>query len=198
MPCELEGFRVDNVDICWGDGQNDTVWLGDVLGDQVAGLLLDVGGLITNGHLCQTWQVDQRQVEDVWRVDLEVYGLAVDALVASGNPRRLVLNFPFDIAKIGEPPVGNVMEFGPLIVAGLVWVSVAASQSFIAVFIGNVDELQNEGSAGHDAATAGQKISPHDVFENGGFAGRLGADDNLDDGKMSVISIETRGKKAQW
>jgi hypothetical protein len=52
------------------------------------------------------------------RIYLEVDGLAVDALVAAGYTRCLVLNFPLDIAKVCEFAVGDVMELGPLILAG--------------------------------------------------------------------------------
>lgn len=51
MASQLEGFRVDQVDVCGRDGEDDTVGLCDVLGDQVAGLLLDVAGLVTNWNL---------------------------------------------------------------------------------------------------------------------------------------------------
>ncbi len=51
MAGELEGFRVDDVDICGGHGEDDAVGLGNVLGYQVPRLLLDVCGLVPDGHL---------------------------------------------------------------------------------------------------------------------------------------------------
>jgi len=51
MSGKLKGFRVDNVDIGGRNGQNQTVWLGDVFGNEGSRLLLDVGGLISNGNL---------------------------------------------------------------------------------------------------------------------------------------------------
>ena len=35
---------------------------------------------------------------------------------------------------------------------------------------GNVDELEDEGSARDDSGAAGQKVASDDVFENGGLA----------------------------
>jgi hypothetical protein len=51
MPGKLQSFRVDKVDVCGGDGEDDTVRLRDVFGDEVAGLLFDVGRLVTDGYL---------------------------------------------------------------------------------------------------------------------------------------------------
>jgi hypothetical protein len=48
------------------------------------------------------------------RVDLEVDGLSVDALVVTGNTGRLVLNLALDVAKVVEPPVGDMVELCPL------------------------------------------------------------------------------------
>jgi hypothetical protein len=42
MSGEFEGFRVDKVDVGGRDGEDDAVRFGDVLGDEVSGLLLDV------------------------------------------------------------------------------------------------------------------------------------------------------------
>lgn len=51
MPGELERFRVDKIDIRGRDGEDDTVRLRNVLGDEVASLLLDICGLVPNGYL---------------------------------------------------------------------------------------------------------------------------------------------------
>lgn len=51
MPGELQSFRVYEIDVGRGDGQNNTVRLRDVLGDETAGLLLDVCWLVANGNL---------------------------------------------------------------------------------------------------------------------------------------------------
>lgn len=51
MPGELEGLRVDDVDIRWRNSQDDAVRLGDVLRNEVTCLLLDIRRLISNGNL---------------------------------------------------------------------------------------------------------------------------------------------------
>ena len=51
MTGKLESFRVDNIDVGRGNGEDDTVGLGDVLGDEVSCLLLDVGRLVADRDL---------------------------------------------------------------------------------------------------------------------------------------------------
>ena len=51
MAGKLESFRVDNVDVGGGDGEDNAVGLGNVLGDEVTRLLLDVARLVANGNL---------------------------------------------------------------------------------------------------------------------------------------------------
>lgn len=42
MASELQSFRVHEIDVCGRDGENDTVGLGNILGNEIAGLFLDV------------------------------------------------------------------------------------------------------------------------------------------------------------
>ena len=51
MAGQLQSFRVDEIDVGGGDSEDDTVGLRNVLGDEVSRLLLDIGGLVANGHL---------------------------------------------------------------------------------------------------------------------------------------------------
>lgn len=135
MAGEFEGLRVDNIDICRGNGENNTVRLCDILRNQVACLFLDICGLIADGylatrddelawfksvtahvkvaHLGQTWQIDESQVEDIWRVDFEIDGLSVDALVRSCHTRGLVLDLTLDIGEVCELSAGDMVEFCP-------------------------------------------------------------------------------------
>lgn len=66
-------------------------------------------------HLCETGQVDQREVKDMRGVDLEVDRLAVDALVAASYARRLILDLSLDVAEVSEPPVRDMVELSPLV-----------------------------------------------------------------------------------
>ena len=65
-------------------------------------------------NLGQTRQINQRQVQDVGRVDFEVDGMAVDALIVTRNSCSLILNFSLDIGKVRKPPAWDVDELGPL------------------------------------------------------------------------------------
>lgn len=48
---KLESFRVDDINIGRRHSENDTVGLGDVFGNEVSSLLLDIGGLVANRNL---------------------------------------------------------------------------------------------------------------------------------------------------
>ena len=77
----------------------------------------------------------------MWGVDLEVDGLAIDALVVSRNPRSLILDLPLDVAEVVEPPVRDVVKLGPLVRGGLGRVSVAGVRVIAGIIAGHIDEL---------------------------------------------------------
>lgn len=98
--------------------------------------------------------------------NLEVDGLAINALIASRNSRSLIFDFPLDIAKIGEPPVGDVVKLGPFVPSSLSRVPVGGVRVVLALFAWDVDELQNERPPSNDAAATGEEISADDVLEH--------------------------------
>lgn len=51
MSCQLQRFRVYQILVGWRDGEDDAVGLGNILGDEVAGLLLNVCRLVANRNL---------------------------------------------------------------------------------------------------------------------------------------------------
>ena len=114
-------------------------------------------------------------------VNLEINGLAVDALVITGNSGGLAFNLPLHIRKVCEAAAGDVMKLCPLgsscssrrseTIFHRVW------KSFI---FGDVDELEDKGSTGADATASREKVSADNIFENGGFASRLRSDNNLE------------------
>jgi hypothetical protein len=190
MAGQLQRLRVHEIDVGRGDGEDDTVGLRDVLGDEVARLLLDVGGLVANGnlqplapscakllgtHLGQAGQVDQRQAEHVRRVDLEVDGLPVDALVVSCDPGRLVLDLAPDLGEVVVSPPGDVQELAPFLLPGDARGGVGDVDLVVLVSVfalaGQVDELEDERASGHDAAASGQKVSADNVFEHRRLSG---------------------------
>ncbi len=76
--------------------------------------------------------------DTVRRVDPEVDGQVGDALVPARDPVRLVLDLPHDFREVHELLALGVEE--------------------LAVLVGPVDELQDEGAAGDDAAASGEEI----------------------------------------
>lgn len=87
------------------------------------------------------------------RIDLEVYGRPVDALIVSSNPRSLVLNFPLYILKLREPPIGYMVEFCPF------WLCCYSRGCMCfgggVVIAGDVDELENQRSSSDDTTAPG-------------------------------------------
>jgi hypothetical protein len=127
--------------------------------------------------LSQTRQIDERQAEDVGRVDLEVDRLAVYALVVSSNPRRLGFDLAFNLGEVIKPPPGDVQELSPLLLACytgrgvrnmnfVVFVSVVA-------FARDVDELEDKRSSSNDAAASREKVPANNVLDYRGLSRRL-------------------------
>ena len=54
----------------------------------------------------------------MWRVDLQVDGLSIDALIVPCDACRLVLNLPFDVGEVVEPSTRDVMKLCPLSLSG--------------------------------------------------------------------------------
>lgn len=127
------------------------------------------------------------------RVDFQVNGLSVDALVGAGNSRRLILDFSLDIYEIGVSSIGDVVELGPFSAA-------RSSRRAVGVVVGigawlvvlyDVDELKDQRSSSHNAAASRQKVAADDVLEDGRFSGGLGSHDDLSGGALAA-SGETR------
>jgi hypothetical protein len=109
-------------------------------------------------------------------VDLQADRLPADALVVSCYPRRLVLDLTLHLLEVVELPAGDVEELGELLLAGYAGRGMWHVDLIVFVFFAfarDVDELQNERSAGDDAAATGQEIFADDVLEDRGFSGRL-------------------------
>lgn len=114
-------------------------------------------------------------------VYLEVDGLARDALVVARDARSLVVDLALDVAKVSEAPVGDMVELGPFSRSRHVGVPLrgVGASVCLRLFVWHVDELQNQGSTGDDAAATGQEVSSDDVLEDRGLARRLGAYNDL-------------------
>jgi hypothetical protein len=119
----------------------------------------------------------------VRRVDLEVDGLSVDALVVSCDSGRLVLDLAPDLGEVVVSPPGDVEELSPFLLSGDARGGVGNVDLivFVGVFAlaGQVDELQDERASGHDAVASGEKVSADDVLEHRRLSSRLRSDDDL-------------------
>ena len=95
------------------------------------------------------------------RVNLEVYGLPVNAFVISSDPRRLILNLSLHILKLCKSTVGDMMELGPF------WLCCNAGwcMCFWGIIISwDVDELEDEWSSSDYATTTRKKVSANDIL----------------------------------
>jgi hypothetical protein len=121
-------------------------------------------------NLRQPRQINKRQAEDVRRVDFEVDGLSVDALVVSCNSRRLGFNLALDLAKVVEFAPRDVEELAPFLLAGYtrwgMWDVDLVVLVGIFAFAGKIDELENKRPSCYDAATSGEKVSADNIFEH--------------------------------
>lgn len=116
----------------------------------------------------------------MWGVDFEVYGLSINALVVSSNSCRLVLNLALHILEFREPPIRYVMEFGPLGLCSNGSCGVRFRR--IVIVRGDVDKLEDEGSASNNATTTREKVSADYVLEDWGLSRRLRTYNDLEAG----------------
>jgi hypothetical protein len=120
-------------------------------------------------NLCETGQINERQAEDVRRVDLQVDRLPVDALVASCYPRGFVFDLALDLGEVVEPLTGDVEKLSPLLLASYTCGSVWYVDLIVVVFVAfarEVDELEDERPACDDTAATGKKVFADNVLED--------------------------------
>lgn len=106
----------------------------------------------------------------MWRVDFEIDGLSVDALVVTSYSGCLILNLSFYVLEIREPTIGNVVKLCPF------WLrcntcSSMRDMDFVSfwrvILAGYVDKLQNERPSCDYSTSSGQEISPNNIFKYG-------------------------------
>lgn len=108
--------------------------------------------------LGETRKINQCQAQDVGRIDLEVDGLPVDALVATRDPTGFVFNLPFDFLKVVPSSARNVVELCPLVLSCYAGWSMRYMDFVIfwpVLVAGDVDELENQRSSCDNAASSG-------------------------------------------
>ena len=104
------------------------------------------------------------------RVDLQVDRLPIDAFVVTSNPSSFRLNLPLDLLEIKKSPTHHMVEFRPFLLSSNtcwgMWDMDLARAGLVVPFAWDVYELQYQGSPCDDAATAREKVSSNNVFEN--------------------------------
>lgn len=95
----------------------------------------------------------------MWRVNLKIDGLSVDALVVACYPGCLRFNLAPDLGEVVEPPSRMVQELAPFMLpcdtGGRVWVVYLIMGRLVLVLARKVDELQNQRPPRNDAASSG-------------------------------------------
>lgn len=133
--------------------------------------------LAVNTYLGQTRQIDEGQAENVRRVDLEVDGLAVDALVVACYSGCLGLDLAPDVVEVEEPSARDVKKLSPLLGTMSSGRCVTHVYLVIVVFVfalaGEVDELEDERPSSDDAAATGKKVPADNVLEHRRLSCRL-------------------------
>lgn len=106
----------------------------------------------------------------MWRIDLEVDGLASDALVVAGHSGGLILDLALDVAKVGVAPVGDVVELAPFARSRDICVVLGRMGNLLRgvdTLVRDVDELEDQRPASDDTTAAGQKVTANNVLEYG-------------------------------
>ena len=88
-------------------------------------------------------------------VDLEVNGLSVNTLIVTSDSRCLGLDLALHVAKVVEPPVGDMVKLCPLGSAssarGPIRIALGIGSAFI---FGDIDELEDQGPTSADATSS--------------------------------------------
>lgn len=103
LPRQLQRVRVRNIIIGWRDSHDYRVFRLNVLQGHLLYLLLDVLGLLANGHLGQARQVNHQQIDHLGRVDHQMNRHLGNVLVVSADPLRVTLDFFADLVEVVVP-----------------------------------------------------------------------------------------------
>jgi hypothetical protein len=116
-------------------------------------------------------------------VYFEIDRLSVDAFVRASDSVGLILDLSLDFLEVVEAAAWNMVELSPFILASDRFGCVRDVDCIIFGPVGalgrDVDELQYERPSCYDATAAREKVPADNVFEDGRFAGGLGADCDL-------------------
>ena len=101
------------------------------------------------------------------RVDFEIYGLSVDALIVSCYSRCLILDLVSNLGEVVESTPWNMEEFSPFLLSCYARGCMGDMDFVVVGFViaWKVDQLEDKRSTGDDAASSGEEISTNDVLK---------------------------------
>ena len=112
---KFERIGIGQIGIGGSDCENNGIGIGNVRQTHFSNQVFNVVGLISHGHLGHSGQIDEGQRQDVGRINFQVNGSRVNALVASREAVRFSLNFVTNVLEIGKDAIGQVEKFSPLV-----------------------------------------------------------------------------------
>lgn len=146
FPRNLQSVRVGQVGVGGRERQYQSIARCDVLNGKTPDLLLDVLRLTLHGYFGQAWQVDQSQIDQLFRVNCQSNWRRRNTLGNASYLLGLGHDFRPNIIKIKEPVIGSMQELGilPLLFNLVVFVR-RPHQS---------PQLQDEWAPGHNARSS--------------------------------------------
>mmetsp|Transcript_12818 Transcript_12818/g.21284 ORF Transcript_12818/g.21284 Transcript_12818/m.21284 type:complete len:258 (+) Transcript_12818:279-1052(+) len=173
---ELQRITIGNVGICTGDGENDSIRIGNVLQAHLTDLLFDIYGLVANRIFSHSRQVHEGQSQDFRRIHFEMNGSRMDSFIFSSKAFSFSNNFGSDDREIIELSSRHMQELAPLfhltttaiILFGVIFIFISFLRQRLSVV-----ELKNQGATCNNAVPSGKKRAPNDTFQNTGFSRAL-------------------------
>lgn len=91
-PCHLKSIRISQISIGRRDRQDDAGLMLNVGQDHSSNACFNVRGLVPNRHFCNARQINQRNVQHIWRKYLQPNLLLGDSFICPQLPFRFRLH----------------------------------------------------------------------------------------------------------
>mmetsp|Transcript_68 Transcript_68/g.139 ORF Transcript_68/g.139 Transcript_68/m.139 type:complete len:224 (+) Transcript_68:1473-2144(+) len=116
---KTEGIGGSDISITSTNSKNHSVFLGNVLHQHFANLVLDVRRLVTNGNTSHTRKIDQGEIQNVGRKNLQVDRDTGDSFTFSHHTSGFVVNFISNLSEIRIQLLRFVQKFSPFLISSL-------------------------------------------------------------------------------
>ena len=144
LPGQLKRVRSSNIDVSRSQSKDQGVLGQHEPQDHLSDLILNVGRLAFDRHLCKSWQVDQSQIDYKLRVDHKRNRAVHDAFEVSSKLYCLSLYLLSHEFEVGE---NLALSMGKLCILISWMVDLIA----LAVNIFNVFQVENQRAPSHNA-----------------------------------------------